>query len=493
MPHHDGYTARMVELLSLQRESGLCLLEVGINLDGEQIRCRMDIGEDMYKELSALQVTGGGRIRLSTYTGWDPYRKVHFGTLSRMAGDYAETLYFPCPENFGSQLMHIVQDAAALMSNRSAAAPVGNGHKDRQGQQQREARREASGEIQRQGQGQDPEQPQAAVTGFQPVTSQASYRPPLIRRRLLAAIRTALVAAIAVIYFFRSEGTLFTENADAFRVGVMAPVPDGKAETGPISAGYTADEGEPGPVTATAVSLKVEVQDGRSQAAEPLVSSLPASTSPDPTITPEPAPTPAPEKLVESIEIGGDKSFFKVPDGVAALSFDDGPSVYTKKIVDMLVGEQVAASFLFVGKNAEHYPESVTYAYEHGMSVGNHSWEHGKLTDFSAAAQKEDLARTNRTLEKLTGNPVTLFRPPYGAIDSGLTKSAKELKLKVLLWNRDAEDWNAKSPEDILRYFHTVDPSGGVYVLHEDKQTVEALPDIIHLLKEKGLKFAVFK
>ncbi len=65
--------------------------------------------------------------------------------------------------------------------------------------------------------------------------------------------------------------------------------------------------------------------------------------------------------------------------------------------------------------------------------------------------------------------------------------------MKVLLWNRDPEDWNVKSPEDILHYVYNADPSGGVYLFHEKKITVEALPEIIKYFQAKNMKFVIFK
>src|SRR6185437_13157136 len=107
--------------------------------------------------------------------------------------------------------------------------------------------------------------------------------------------------------------------------------------------------------------------------------------------------------------------------------------------------------------------------------------------------QSENLSKTNRVLESLTHTAVTLFRPPYGAVNNELVSEVKKLDMKTLLWNRDPEDWNAKKPEDIIRYFHQVEAAGGVYVLHENKNTLEALPEIIKYLKEKNLTFATFK
>lgn len=198
-------------------------------------------------------------------------------------------------------------------------------------------------------------------------------------------------------------------------------------------------------------------------------------------------------KDFEVVEIDGEKSFFGLPKDYVALTFDDGPSPFTKKIVDILTERHVAATFLFVGKNAARHSDAVTYANKHGMSIGNHSWDHSVLTKASVADQAKNLAKASGVLQSLTHAPVTLFRPPYGAINDDLVAGAKSQHMKILMWNRDPEDWHAKTAEDIVRYFRNKETSGGVYVLHENKKTVEALPEILEYLKKKKLKFATFK
>lgn len=197
-------------------------------------------------------------------------------------------------------------------------------------------------------------------------------------------------------------------------------------------------------------------------------------------------------QLYERLRIDADKFTYGVPKGYVALTFDDGPSVYTKQIVDILIEEKVAASFLFVGKKAQQYPDAVAYADDQGMSIGNHSWDHTKLTAHNQKSYKTNIHKANKTLEATTKEPVTIFRPPYGAITAALAANVLDEDMKVLMWNRDPEDWKADKPEDILRYFHKVDPSGGIYVLHEKAATVEALPDIIQYLKDQQLTFIIF-
>ncbi|NEU61093.1 polysaccharide deacetylase family protein [Paenibacillus sp. ALJ109b] len=195
----------------------------------------------------------------------------------------------------------------------------------------------------------------------------------------------------------------------------------------------------------------------------------------------------------EVIDIDKEESFFGLPKEYVALTFDDGPSTLTKQFVDILTEEKVAATFLFVGQKVERNQDAVIYASEHGMAIGNHSWDHSLLPKDTPQDQSESLSKTNSVLESLTHKTVTLFRPPYGAVNNKLVSEVKKLNMKTLLWNRDPEDWNAKNPEDIIRYFHQVEAAGGVYVLHENKNTLEALPAILKHLKEKNLKFVIFK
>ncbi|MFS0860034.1 polysaccharide deacetylase family protein [Paenibacillus taichungensis] len=195
----------------------------------------------------------------------------------------------------------------------------------------------------------------------------------------------------------------------------------------------------------------------------------------------------------EVIDIDKEESFFGLPKEYVALTFDDGPSTLTKQFVDILTEEKVAATFLFVGQKVERNQDAVIYASEHGMAIGNHSWDHSLLPKDTPQDQSESLSKTNSVLESLTHKTVTLFRPPYGAVNNKLVSEVKKLNMKTLLWNRDPEDWNAKKPEDIIRYFHQVEAAGGVYVLHENKNTLEALPAILKHLKEKNLKFVIFK
>ncbi len=182
-----------------------------------------------------------------------------------------------------------------------------------------------------------------------------------------------------------------------------------------------------------------------------------------------------------------------LPEGYVALTIDDGPSEYTKKIVDILIENQVGATFFFIGVHALSYPESVQYASSKGMSIGNHTWSHKNLTTLSTDEQIKEIEKTDAYLTSLTDKPVTLFRPPYGRADEKLMETLDNKQLRSLGWNRDPRDWQVSTTREIENYFSQTDPCGAIYLLHENKFTLEALPDFINKLKEENLEIVVLQ
>ena len=184
---------------------------------------------------------------------------------------------------------------------------------------------------------------------------------------------------------------------------------------------------------------------------------------------------------------------YALPEGYVALTFDDGPSEYTKQIVDILLEQQVAATFFFVGRYAVQHQDAVKYAADSQMSVQSHSWSHADFSRLTPQQQKQEIEKTSSLLESLTKQPVTLFRPPYGAQTKTIRSELAKRQMKMVMWNRDPRDWEVNNANSIYKYFTRTDPSGSVYILHENRYTVEALPDIIRHLKEKELQFAVLR
>ena len=102
-----------------------------------------------------------------------------------------------------------------------------------------------------------------------------------------------------------------------------------------------------------------------------------------------------------------------------ALTFDDGPGVYTRLALRKLHGEHVHATFFLVGRNLDLVPGAPRAERALGM-VGDHTWTHPYLPGLSPGEAEHEVLRTQAAVARASGGPVFLFRPPYGAMDPAL-------------------------------------------------------------------------
>ncbi|WP_313892751.1 polysaccharide deacetylase family protein [Psychrobacillus sp.] len=179
---------------------------------------------------------------------------------------------------------------------------------------------------------------------------------------------------------------------------------------------------------------------------------------------------------------------FSIPEGNVALTFDDGPSKYTKEITDILKEYQVGGTFFFIGKNVAKHPDSVQYVKSNDYSIGSHSMNHLLLTKLSAEKQAYDLLHTNKLIEDIIQEKVVLFRPPYGAKNAATIELMNKTQSKMVLWNTDTEDWKSQNAEKIFQYVLNSKASGSIILLHESQVVVDVLPRIIEHLQQQNLK-----
>ena len=198
---------------------------------------------------------------------------------------------------------------------------------------------------------------------------------------------------------------------------------------------------------------------------------------------PEPIPSFSINKLIAS----------SVPEGSVAITFDDGPSKYTKDIVDILKSNHAGGTFFFIAQNVKKFPEMVQYVNTNGYSIGNHSMHHPDLTELTYQEQQLEITENNQLIEKLISKPVTLFRPPYEAKNQSTINLVQEDHLNMILWDRDPKDWKVKDPKEILNYIKANDSSGTIILLHETQKVIDILPSIINYLKSQHLQLVTLE
>lgn len=174
-----------------------------------------------------------------------------------------------------------------------------------------------------------------------------------------------------------------------------------------------------------------------------------------------------------------------------ALTFDDGPSKYTGRLLDALERRGVPATFFVLGENAARFPQTLRRALQGGFEVGNHSWSHPNLHNLSVAEQEQEIKRTSDFIKSVGGKP-KYFRPPYGNSDEGVLQALKKEGMVEIFWTVDSQDWNRRSSD----YSRLTDGRGnpfppggmhGVFLFHDiQKHTVDDIDLIIDGLIEGG-------
>lgn len=170
-----------------------------------------------------------------------------------------------------------------------------------------------------------------------------------------------------------------------------------------------------------------------------------------------------------------------------ALTFDDGPSAHTNRLLDTLGRENVKATFFVVGTMVDSNNAAVRRASDMGMEIGNHTMNHPTLTGLSYAGVRGQLDPVNDRINRITGRRATWMRPPGGATNGTVQQASADAGMGVALWNVDPYDWRDRDA-NVVRDRVLRDTRPGSIVLMHDLHgtTVDAVPSIIAGLKSQG-------
>ena len=169
-----------------------------------------------------------------------------------------------------------------------------------------------------------------------------------------------------------------------------------------------------------------------------------------------------------------------------ALTFDDGPSGYTSSVVKILNGRNAKGTFFVIGEQVGGSGAKLLKKMSRqGHEIANHSLHHEMYPGYSS------LKATSRAIQRATGFKPCSFRPPYGAVNSGVISAAKSNGMTTINWDRDTMDWSLPGSGHISSVGASA-TSGSIVLMHDGggsrSQTVAALPSIISSLKGRGYK-----
>jgi len=189
-----------------------------------------------------------------------------------------------------------------------------------------------------------------------------------------------------------------------------------------------------------------------------------------------------------------------LPEKTVCLTFDDGPTKVTEKILDCLAQNNIKATFFVCGKNVEKNPKILSRIFKEGHSVGIHTHTHDYKSIYaSPKALTDDINACLRAIKAVNANyKPLLYRFPGGSfnLSDSLISVPKNLGLCAVDWNASCRDCELKTDDSSLLFKEAMSTSANksrvILLMHDaaDKHlTALALPDIIKEFTKNGFSF----
>lgn len=173
-----------------------------------------------------------------------------------------------------------------------------------------------------------------------------------------------------------------------------------------------------------------------------------------------------------------------------ALSFDAAwGNEDTAQIMDILAKHNVKVTFFMTGGWVESFPEDVKYIASQGHDLGNHSENHKNMSQLSDEEIRSELQKVHDKVKTLTGQDMTLFRPPYGDYDDQVVTVSRDMGYYPVQWDVDSLDWKDYGTESIIKTVlnHRHLGNGSIILMHNGaKYTPAALNAVITGLQDAG-------
>lgn len=167
-----------------------------------------------------------------------------------------------------------------------------------------------------------------------------------------------------------------------------------------------------------------------------------------------------------------------------AFTFDDGPGIYTDKLLKALDKNNAKATFFVVGTGVNTYKKQLKKEYRLHMEIGSHTYHHSNLKTLSAPQIKKEIDSTKKVIKNTIGVNPTLLRPPYGNYNKTVSKYAK---VPMIYWSVDTLDWKYRNAGYVSNTILKETKAWDIVLLHDiHKTSVDGFIKSLPTLKKNG-------
>jgi len=187
-----------------------------------------------------------------------------------------------------------------------------------------------------------------------------------------------------------------------------------------------------------------------------------------------------------------------VPDKTVVLTFDDGPSAWTPRILDVLKRHDAKATFFVIGSHVAQHPDVLRRIVDEGHELGVHTFTHVNMANVPSWRLRFELDQTQLAIAAVTGRTTELLRPPYSSTTGGMAAGdwraiSASGRYRVVLTDLDTKDWQKRGSDAIAAAGIPTDDHGAVVMMHDGggdrAQTAAGLEKMLVDLTDRGYRF----
>ena len=170
-----------------------------------------------------------------------------------------------------------------------------------------------------------------------------------------------------------------------------------------------------------------------------------------------------------------------------ALTFDDGPSIYTDEIVNILGDNKANATFFVIGSKIDDSSvKSLQNLLKMGNEIGSHTYHHKILTRVKKNILDDEFYPVDEILKDKLRYQLKLVRPPYGIINNYIKN---KYNYSYINWDIDTLDWQSRSAKKVYNKVIGQVNDGDIVLMHETyESSVKALELILPELYQEGFQ-----
>jgi peptidoglycan/xylan/chitin deacetylase (PgdA/CDA1 family) len=173
--------------------------------------------------------------------------------------------------------------------------------------------------------------------------------------------------------------------------------------------------------------------------------------------------------------------------GYVGITFDDGPTSNTTTLVDLLKQNSLTPVTWFNwGQHVSSNPSLIAQELSVG-EVQNHSNTHPHMSGYSSQQVINELSAANQAIQNAGAPKPTLYRAPYGELNTTIRQAAQSLGLFAMTWDVDSGDWNGASTAAIVSANNQLQ-NGQVILMHDGyANTNNAIAQIAANLRSRNM------